>query len=219
MKLRTLVFLFFPVAAACVLCYAFIDISAANFSASLSAETTRIFELITRLGLSDPYLIVSALCIIWFGFVQKKPSIRNAAIFIFAAVALAGLGNDLIKCLVGRSRPKLLLSNQIYGFHPFAFRYEYHSFPSGHSNTVAAFCYSLFALRNRLWYVYLIVALAVMASRVVLNAHYPSDVLFGAYLGILITELIREALQKKGMWISAASESTPHLSAKGEDEI
>ena len=185
MKLRSLAFMFFPVAAVCVICYAFIDIPVALFSASLNAGTKDIFEAITRLGLSNPYLIVSAICIFWFGFVQKKPSLRNAAIIIFTAVALSGLANDLIKYLVGRSRPKLLLNSRIYGFHPFTLHYEYQSFPSGHANTIAALCYSLFLLRGRFWYVYLIIALAVIASRVALNAHYPSDVIFGAYLGIL----------------------------------
>jgi membrane-associated phospholipid phosphatase len=211
--------MFFPVAAVCAVCYAFIDIPAAGFSASLGPGIKNIFELITRFGLSNPYLVITAIGIIWFGFVQKRPFLRNAAIFIFAAVALAGLANDLIKYLVGRSRPKLFLTSQIYGFRPFALRYDYQSFPSGHANTIAALCYSLFLLRGRFWYVYLIVALAVMTSRVVLNAHYPSDVIFGAYLGILITELIRGALQRKGLWTNMAPESTSPLSAKKENEL
>ena len=108
-----------------------------------------------------------------------------------------GLANDLIKVLVGRSRPGLLLAEDIYGFKPFTDRYYYASFPSGHANTIAALCYGLYKVTGRFRWVWLTIALAVMASRVIVGAHFPSDVLFGAYLGVVVTELIAAAFEKK----------------------
>ena len=90
---------------------------------------------------------------------------------------------------------------------------------SNNANTIAALCYALFLLRDRFTYIYLTAVLAVMASRVVLNAHFPSDVVFGAYLGILVTELLRETFERKGLRISPASGSAPRLPAKNENGI
>ena len=50
---------------------------------------------------------------------------------------------------------------------------------------------------GRFKWVWLTIALAVMASRVILGAHFLSDVLFGAYLGVMVTELIAVAFEKK----------------------
>ena len=133
---------------------------------------------------------------------KRTKSMANAAAFLFAAVALSGLANDLIKVLVGRSRPGLLLSQGIYWFKPFTHQYYYASFPSGHANTIAALCYGLYRVTGRFKWAWLTIALAVMASRVILGAHFPSDVLFGAYLGVVVTELIAAAFEKKSKRIT-----------------
>ena len=98
---------------------------------------------ISRLGISTPYLVAAAAGFIYFKFIKKNDVLANSSAFLFAAIALSGLANDLIKVLVGRSRPGLLLSQGIYGFKPFSHQYYYASFPSGHANTIAALCYGL----------------------------------------------------------------------------
>ena len=52
---------------------------------------------------------------------------------------------------------------------------------------------------GRFKYALLIVALAVMASRVIVGAHFPSDVVFGACLGMVITGLLAEGFEKRGL--------------------
>ncbi len=192
----------FAVIAACIISYEVFDIRAAEFCASVDYRIKEIFELTTRLGLSTPYLVAALAGFIYLHFIKKNEILANAAAFLFAAVALSGIANDLLKLLVGRSRPGLLFSQCIYGFKPFTDQYYYSSFPSGHANTIAAVCYGLNIVTGRFKFMLLSVALAVTASRVVVGAHFPSDVLFGAYVGIVVTELLAEAFEKKGVEIA-----------------
>lgn len=202
MKPRQAVLFTFFVIAVCIVSYEFFDQPAARFCSTLHGKITSISELITRLGLSTPYLVAALAGFLYFKFIKKNEITANAAAFLFAAVALSGLANDLIKVVVGRSRPGLLLSQGIYWFKPFAHQYYYASFPSGHANTIGALCYGLYRVSGRFKWAWLTIALAVMASRVILGAHFPSDVLFGAYLGVVITELVAAAFEKKSKRIT-----------------
>ena len=195
--------------AACIMSYEFFDQPVARFCSTIDGTIAYISELITRLGISTPYLAAALAGFIYFKFIKKNEILANAAVFLFLAVALAGIANDLIKVLVGRSRPGLLFSHGVYGFKPFTNQYYYASFPSGHANTIAALCYGLGVVTGRFKYIRLSIALAVMASRVIVGAHFPSDVLFGAYLGVVVTELIAVGFEKKGLVITRQPEKAP----------
>ncbi len=196
----------FAVIAACIISFEVFDAPAARFCATVDYRIKDVFELMTRLGLSTPFLVAALAGFIYFQFIKKNEIRANAAAFLFAAVALSGLANDLIKVLVGRSRPALLLAKGAYGFKPFTDQYYYASFPSGHANTIAALCYGLNVVTRRFKYALLSIALAVMASRVILGAHFPGDVLFGAYLGVVITSLVAVGFEKKGLVITQQPE-------------
>jgi membrane-associated phospholipid phosphatase len=207
------------VIAVCIISYEVFDAPAARFCATVDHRIKDIFELITRLGLSTPYLAAAFAGFIYFKFIKKNKTLANTAAFLFAAVALSGLANDLIKVLAGRSRPGLLFSQGVYGFKPFTNQYYYASFPSGHANTIAALCYGLGVVTGRFKYIRLSIALAVMASRVIVGAHFPSDVLFGAYLGVVVTELIAAGFEKKGLVIARQPEKAPPPSVEKIDAV
>ncbi len=202
MKPGPAVLLSFATIAFCLAGYKALDVPTARFFTTIDYRIKHIFELITWLGLSTPYLAAAAAGFIYFKFIKKNDVLANAAVFLFAAVALSGLANDLIKVLVGRSRPGLLFSQGLYGFKPFTDKYLYASFPSGHSNTIAALCYGLNVVTGRFKYIWLTVALSVMASRVIVEAHFLSDVVFGACLGIMVTKLIAVVFERKGLRIT-----------------
>ncbi len=186
------------VVAACITSYEIFDVRAALFCASLGPGTKEIFNFLTRFGISTPYLVATFAGFIYFRFLRRNQLLANAAAFLFLAVAVSGLANDLIKVVVGRSRPGLLLSKGFYGFRPFTVKYIYNSFPSGHANTIGSLCYGVYLVGGRFQYALLIFALAVLASRVVVGAHFPSDVLFGAYLGVVVTGLLADSFEKRG---------------------
>jgi membrane-associated phospholipid phosphatase len=58
-----------------------------------------------------------------------------------------------------------------------------------------------------------------MASRVIVGAHFPSDVLFGAYLGVVVTELIAVGFEKKGLVITRQPEKTPPQLVEKADAV
>jgi len=93
----------------------------------------------------------------------------------------------LIKVIVSRSRPFVSLSEALFEFVP---PKDMYSFPSGH--TCAAFTYALvFSMFlptfKILW---LSIAALVGVSRVYLGYHYPTDVIIGACIPILMKSIL-----------------------------
>ena len=90
----------------------------------------------------------------------------------------------LVKLLVGRARPALFAEHGAYSLTPFAYDDLYSSFPSGHSAAVGAFFGAFSMLAPRLRPLFLLGALTIGVSRVIVGAHYPSDVAAGLLLGL-----------------------------------
>lgn len=61
-----------------------------------------------------------------------------------------------------------------------------YSFPSGHTLHAASFSTMLLMLESALGLVALLFACLVAASRVILGLHYPSDVVVGAAIGVVL---------------------------------
>ncbi len=180
------------------LSYALIDRTLTLFCQDLNPELVQIFQWITKLGKSTWYLIGFAVLFVFFKFFQRRPLAANRALFLFAAVALSGLATDLIKPLVGRLRPKLLFEADLYGIDPFRIGYEYNSFPSGHATTVFALATALAIVSPR-WRLLLFGFAAVVGlSRIIVGAHYLSDVMAGAYVGIMTVFLLVLLCRRRG---------------------
>jgi membrane-associated phospholipid phosphatase len=93
---------------------------------------------------------------------------------------------DTFKDLFGRARPPLLFEGGIYGFFPMTGGDMHRSFPSGHSLRIFSAMTALGFVLPKLRLPALAFAVIVGASRVVALRHYPSDVLFGAFIGITV---------------------------------
>ncbi len=90
----------------------------------------------------------------------------------------------LIKLIVGRARPELFADHGAYSLTPFAYDDLFSSFPSGHSAAVGAFFGAFSMLVPRLRPLFLLGALVIGLSRIIVGAHYPSDVAAGMLLGL-----------------------------------
>jgi undecaprenyl-diphosphatase len=112
-------------------------------------------------------------------------------LFIFLAVLLPALTGELIKDIVGRGRPFVGGQANAFNFSHFAGTEAYASFPSGHATTAFALAFAVTAVWPHLRAVMLIYAVTIAASRLVLLAHHPSDVLAGALLGVIGVMLVR----------------------------
>lgn len=183
-----------------------------------------LFRLFTDLGKADGFLLAGALVTLGAAgtafLATARPRKRLAGwlagygFFFFWAVAGSGILVNLLKIAFGRARPKLLDQEALYGFTPFGFNADLHSFPSGHSTTAFAVAVALTLVLPgaRLWW--LAFAVAIAASRVVVNAHYLSDVAGGAATGALFTLLMARLYRDRG-WLFRGSRWGTRLKAEG----
>ena len=108
------------------------------------------------------------------------------AIFIFFSAGFGGLILFIIKYTVQRVRP---LPEVFSGY----------SFPSGHSTIIVVFFLSLLFIINKkeiLSMLATFVIIAVPISRVVLGAHFLSDVIAGLLLGSIVVDFMKVYYKK-----------------------
>jgi undecaprenyl-diphosphatase len=130
--------------------------------------------------------------------------------FLFAAVAVPGLFGTIIKRLIGRARPLVGGSLDPTLFHPFIWRSEYASLPSGHATTSFALMVAVASLWPRARTYALIYALMIAVSRLVVTAHYPSDVAAGALVGIVGALMVRRWFAMRRLGFSFGPDGVPH---------
>jgi membrane-associated phospholipid phosphatase len=169
--------------AAIGLSVAFIDRPLAAALMGLDPRVNAIAQRITWFGRSTSYLVVFAGLGIGLALIGRLARSRRARIlalswswaaaYLFLCVAASGLANDLVKLLVGRSRPLV----QAQGLRPFTFSYDYQSFPSGHAAVAFGLAFGAMALWPRWRWPLLAYAAVVSASRVVLDVHHLGDVI------------------------------------------
>src|SRR5690348_3334915 len=130
--------------------------------------------------------------------------------FVFTAVAVPGLFDTTVKRIIGRARPLVGGSLDPTLFHPFAWRSEYAGLPSGHATTSFALMVAVASLWPRARTYALIFAFMIAVSRVVVTAHYPTDVAMGALLGIAGALLVRRWFAMRRLGFSFGPDGAPH---------
>lgn len=110
-------------------------------------------------------------------------NLLKLAVVLFLAILISGICVQLLKHLIGRARPALVSDGGAYVFNPLAFDMSRNSFPSGHSTTISAIAMigALLMWHLRWWFAGL--AGAVGMGRVLIGAHFASDVVAGLALG------------------------------------
>jgi len=105
-------------------------------------------------------------------------------LFVCVSCSIAIIIGEGLKFLLGRHRPVMLFENNRYGLEFFSTKWELNSTPSGHTLRAFSILTALSLLFRRFTPLFLTIAILIGASRVIVTAHYPSDVLFGAFIGI-----------------------------------
>ena len=160
----------------------------------------KFFINITQLGDSLWFFIISILGFLtsYFLFKSKIKSkfiqnLKNFFLFLFTTTLLTGVLTQLIKHIIGRPRPNYSSESSSFGFEFFSFESSLHSFPSGHTSTIFAAALALSMLTPKIKIYYIFFALIVGLSRVIVGAHFFSDIVGGiiiAFIGIKLTLLI-----------------------------
>ena len=127
------------------------------------------------------------------------------------------LAGELIKWIVGRGRPFVGGKANPFNFEPFAGTEAYASFPSAHAITAFALAFAVAAVWPRARAVMIVYALLIAATRLVLLAHHPSDVVAGALIGVVGAMSVRYwfAARRLGFAIHRDGEIVPLRSASG----
>jgi membrane-associated phospholipid phosphatase len=123
------------------------------------------------------------------GIAWWRGSKKWARIFLamLMALAIAGLVGRVIKISTGRPRPSVKTEEVWEGPR---FSSKFHAFPSGHVAASTAFFAVLFFANWRIGLACLPIPLLIGFSRMYVAAHYLSDVVFAAVLGILCATLV-----------------------------
>lgn len=135
--------------------------------------------------------------------------------YIGVNVLMVNIWNPMIKNVVLRLRPYMVAKDAGYAIEPLRpvdsskdvmdIAAQGYSFPSGHSSNAVTLYGSLAAherKRRVLWVLAIALPLLVGFSRVFVGVHYPTDVLGGWVLGVLVVLLVPFLRQKiKNRWL------------------
>jgi undecaprenyl-diphosphatase len=126
--------------------------------------------------------------------------------FVFLAIGIPSLVVSILKRLIGRGRPNRFDTAGPFDYLPFSWRVDFASLPSGHATTAFAVAVTLGALfpraRPLLWFYACVIAL----SRIIISAHYPSDVVAGAIIGSVGALLVRWWFTAQRLGFAVASD-------------
>lgn len=140
----------------------------------LLAQIAKVISLVFNDKLLLLIMILLSAFLVWIKEVKK-------AVFIFFTAGLGGFFLALLKYSIQRVRPLPEIHD---GF----------SFPSGHSTFVALFFLALIFVINKKELLTVLATFAIVAvpiSRMVLGAHFLSDVTAGLLLGSIIVDFMK----------------------------
>ena len=123
------------------------------------------------------------------GIAWQRHSKKWMRIFLsmLVAMAIAGVAGTAIKRTIPRARPSVKTEFRWGGPR---FSTKYHAFPSGHVVASTAFFGVLVFARRRVGLACLPIPILIGLSRMYLGAHYLSDVVCAAVLGILCAAVV-----------------------------
>jgi membrane-associated phospholipid phosphatase len=134
--------------------------------------------------------------------VARNRAACKTLLCMMIAAMISGSIVDSVRLFTGRARPSNTEAIQEWnglwrGRESLLFNSQYHSFPSGHTGVAfALFGVLLFADRRHGWWA-LLAAAAIAWSRIYSNAHYLSDVMVGALLGLVSASFVWERIEPR----------------------
>jgi membrane-associated phospholipid phosphatase len=140
--------------------------------------------------------------------------------FIFWAVAVSNLVTEVLKYCIGRGRPFVGGEANVFHFSHFAGNPAYSSLPSGHATTAFALAFAVSVIWPQARVAMAVYAIVIAATRLVLVAHHPSDVVAGALVGVIGAMFVRYwfaarrlgfAIQRDGTIVSLVGPSSGRL--------
>jgi membrane-associated phospholipid phosphatase len=133
------------------------------------------------------WIIIGAIAVFISTYQYLKMKICSKNICILALTLIfATIVATVLKVVVARYRPEMLIFNNQYGFHFFSIKKAYNSMPSGHTTLSFAGLLAIANFFNRKYITVLAITIAcfIAVSRIIILDHYISDVIVAIYIGI-----------------------------------
>ena len=164
-----------------------LDFAILNFiQNNLTNSFTDMFmRFFTHLGDYGALWIITAVVMLMF-----KKTRKAGLCLAVSLVATAVIGNVILKNVFARLRPFIVENFPIIISPPGGY-----SFPSGHTSSSFAAATSLSLHYKKYAAAFYIVAALIGFSRIYLYVHYPSDVVAGAILGVVVSVVCHKILE------------------------
>jgi membrane-associated phospholipid phosphatase len=177
-----------------------LDPHLAEWAQALPDEIVDFNEAITDFG-TFGWMIYASAFLLLVAFIAKRTSqretvrhrartARSLSAYFLLTIGTASVLVHGLKFLIGRARPELLHEYGAYSLTPFAGDRLFESFPSGHSTAAGAMFGAFAMLMPQFRPLFFFFAMLIGISRVVVGAHYPSDVAAGLLLGLWTAVII-----------------------------
>tara|TARA_Y100001970_G_scaffold22886_1_gene26664 strand:+ start:4604 stop:5932 length:1329 start_codon:yes stop_codon:yes gene_type:complete len=178
------------------------------------------FVGITKLGESLWYFLIIFFTYLFLFILYKCKKLslkkylyfKNFCIYSFCYILIVGLITQVLKHIIGRPRPNYKELAGEYGFNFLTFDSELHSLPSGHTSTIISVAIIAGLLVPRLKVFFYFFASCIALSRVVVGAHYITDVFAGVLLAIIIHKVLNIFIENKLPHISPISIEIKNIS-------
>ena len=183
------------------LVFLFFDYSISKFFYNINSQTKSLFETLTHFGDSLYFFVPTILVWAVIKIIQNKNkiilTISDISLFIFFNILISGIAVQIFKHILGRPRPPMFHLYNLSSLDFFQFDSKWHSFPSGHTATIFAFIFCLIFLFPRIKNILITIAVVIASTRVIVGAHYVSDIFGGALVAYITSILLREKFFQK----------------------
>jgi membrane-associated phospholipid phosphatase len=177
-----------------------------------TAEQRSVADVLSRYGKAEEFIAICAVGWIVGRRCRRRDWQRRWAL-VLVATLVAGVAVNVPRSLTGRARPNHTVEQGWFGprHHGewLVGRYQYSSFPSGHTTTAAGFAVAALLCFRRLGALALVLPVVIGWARIWLSAHHFSDVAIGMVFGGVLAWCVWRWLSDRG-WLAvenAPSES------------
>lgn len=163
----------------------FVDLWLFSFLHGLAGVSPILDSIIVFFAAYFPYLLILIFVgLVFFSAYPKREKLEILFVTAFSSLVARFGAVELIRFFIHRPRPFLTLS-----FQPLLSESSW-SFPSGHATFFFGMAMAVYLYNKRWGSWFFAAATLICLCRIISGVHYPSDILGGAFVGIVVAYLV-----------------------------